>query len=107
MAKSFGYIGNVVSITTNRLLVFRVLCLDHDIANGVFDMFALVIITGLCYISGGMGLIMALLDNDFPISIEQSIILLIVGVLFHAASQALDYLKEIRDAVQKMAADKE
>lgn len=35
------------------------------------------------------------------------IIVLAAGVFFHAMSKVLDYLKEIRDAVQKMATDKE
>jgi len=69
-------------------------------------MFALMIVAGLCYLAGGMGIIMSIVDSNFGIQLDQSILIFLAGILFHAASQALNYLKEIRDSLQKIA-DKE
>ena len=108
MVKIFGYIGNVANTTTNRLHVFRVVCLDHDINNEVFGMFPLFLVAILCYVVGGSGLALLFLAPDGfyrPSNPDIGIYFLLVGLFFHAMSNALDYLKEIRDAVQKMAAE--
>ena len=65
-------------------------------------MFALVMVAGLCYLAGGMGVVMSIIDSNFGMQLDQSIMILLAGILFHAASQALDYLKEIRDSLQKI-----
>ena len=110
VVKSSGYIGSVANNTTNRLPVFRVVCLDRHITNEVFDMFALVIVAAFCYVAGGSGLALIFLapaDAGYPQpNGDAVIIVLAAGVFFHAMSKVLDYLKEIRDAVQKMADDK-
>ena len=110
MAKTLGYIGSVANYTTNRLHVLRVVCLDCYITNEVFDMFALFLVAILCYVVGGSGLALLFLAPEGfyrPSNPDIGIYFLLVGLFFHAISNALDYLKEIRDAVQKMAADKE
>ena len=73
-------------------------------------MFALVVIAVFCYIVGGSGLAVAFLapaDAGFPEpNVDLAVTILVTGVLFHALSNILDYLKEIRDSLQKIA-DKE
>ena len=73
-------------------------------------MFALIVIAALCYFVGGSGLALAFLapaDAGFPKpNIDMAITILAIGVLFHALSNILDYLKEIRDSLKKIA-DKE
>ena len=66
-------------------------------------MFALVMIAGLCYLAGGMGIIMSIVDSNFGMQLDQSIMVFLAGILFHAASQVLDYLKEINDSLKKIA----
>ena len=110
VAKISGYIGSVANYTTNRLHVFRVVCLVCYITNEVLDMFALFLVSVLCYVVGGSGLALLFLAPEGfyrPSNPDIGIYFLLVGLFFHAMSNALDYLKEIRDAVQKMAADKE
>lgn len=73
-------------------------------------MFALFLVSVLCYVVGGSGLALLFLAPEGfyrPSNPDIGIYFLLVGLFFHAMSNALDYLKEIRDAVQKMAADKE
>ena len=72
-------------------------------------MFALFLVSLLCYVVGGSGLALLFLAPEGfyrPSNADIGIYFLLVGLFFHAMSNALDYLKEIRDAVQKIAADK-
>ena len=50
-----------------------------------------------------MGIIMSIVDSNFGMQLDQSIMVFLAGILFHAASQVLDYLKEINDSLKKIA----
>lgn len=67
-------------------------------------MFIIVLITGFCYIVGGAAIILGFAESNAP-AVMSGIGLVLSGVLFHAINKGLDYLQDIKIAVQKMAED--
>ena len=69
-------------------------------------MFALFLVSILCYVVGGSGLAMVFLAPEGfyrPSNPDIGIYFLLVGLFFHALSKALDYLAEINDSLKKIA----
>jgi len=65
-------------------------------------MLIIILIAGFCYIVGGAAVILGFAENN-TYAVMSGIGLVLSGVLFHAINKGLDYLQDIKIAVQKMA----